>query len=487
MGRTNIVLDDRLVREGLAAVQVSLEAGAGPPGADRVAEECDVDETSWTLRGQVKWEGDLAELRTPSALIVVDTTVWIRLPRGQGYGVRPAPYGARGRTTPRIALVDIVYCEVLQGIRDEDTYQPDARQLTGSSDLASAWPRDVRERRQPVSKGAPPGAHHPAKRRLPDRRDLPGGRCRDLSQRPRLRCHRQGVGPDDPPPRVNELPPFRTRHRSGPIRNRRPSTPSSVGSFRLSRTRTTRCTSRRRRRASRRPPSISAACSPRSNERLVGGRARRLTPAARAHESFRLDHARLRPGQRCRGAPSSGQRAPFGNPDRARHQGRSRLSCGASRSSRPLTSVPDPFTRRPISRCSARSATRRPNRAGLRPHAPRRAPASRSSARARRPARWGRSTTCSWSTTRRGREPCASSSGKGTVSLRRRSGDDTAADRTAAAALRRRSCGGRVRQRGGSPALVGARLLPRRRSWPKASCPRPRRLSGSRQVSAQGR
>jgi predicted nucleic acid-binding protein len=55
-------------------------------------------------------------------VIVVDTTVWIDF------------LGARGTTFDRhltellerdalIALVDIVYCEVLQGIRDEDTFQ----------------------------------------------------------------------------------------------------------------------------------------------------------------------------------------------------------------------------------------------------------------------------------------------------------------------------------------------------------------------------
>ncbi|MCI0546507.1 MAG: PIN domain nuclease [Candidatus Rokubacteria bacterium] len=55
-------------------------------------------------------------------MIVVDTTVWIDF------------LGAKGTTFDRhlaelvesdapIALVDIVYCEVLQGIRDEDTYR----------------------------------------------------------------------------------------------------------------------------------------------------------------------------------------------------------------------------------------------------------------------------------------------------------------------------------------------------------------------------
>jgi predicted nucleic acid-binding protein len=55
-------------------------------------------------------------------VIVVDTTVWIDF------------LGARGTSFDRhlthlletdapVALVDIVYCEVLQGIRDEDTYQ----------------------------------------------------------------------------------------------------------------------------------------------------------------------------------------------------------------------------------------------------------------------------------------------------------------------------------------------------------------------------
>jgi Arc/MetJ family transcription regulator len=42
MGRTNIVLDDRLIREGLRRFKCRSKR---------------------ELRGQVKWEGDLAELR----------------------------------------------------------------------------------------------------------------------------------------------------------------------------------------------------------------------------------------------------------------------------------------------------------------------------------------------------------------------------------------------------------------------------------------
>ena len=61
-------------------------------------------------------------------MIVVDTTVWIDF------------LGARGTAFDRhltelleddapIALVDIVYCEVLQGIRDEDAYHRTRRSL----------------------------------------------------------------------------------------------------------------------------------------------------------------------------------------------------------------------------------------------------------------------------------------------------------------------------------------------------------------------
>lgn len=62
-------------------------------------------------------------------MIVVDTTVWIDF------------LGARGTAFDRhltelleqdapIALVDIVYCEILQGIRDEETYQRTRLSLT---------------------------------------------------------------------------------------------------------------------------------------------------------------------------------------------------------------------------------------------------------------------------------------------------------------------------------------------------------------------
>ena len=55
-------------------------------------------------------------------MIVVDTTVWIDFLEGRGTAFDRHLTDLLERDAP-IALVDIVYCEILQGIRDEDTFQ----------------------------------------------------------------------------------------------------------------------------------------------------------------------------------------------------------------------------------------------------------------------------------------------------------------------------------------------------------------------------
>lgn len=55
-------------------------------------------------------------------MIVVDTTVWIDFLEARGTTFDRQLTDLVENDAP-IGLVDIVYCEVLQGIRDEDTYQ----------------------------------------------------------------------------------------------------------------------------------------------------------------------------------------------------------------------------------------------------------------------------------------------------------------------------------------------------------------------------
>jgi predicted nucleic acid-binding protein len=55
-------------------------------------------------------------------VIVVDTTVWIDFLEARGTAFDRHLTELLERDAP-LALVDIVYCEVLQGIRDDDTYQ----------------------------------------------------------------------------------------------------------------------------------------------------------------------------------------------------------------------------------------------------------------------------------------------------------------------------------------------------------------------------
>ena len=55
-------------------------------------------------------------------MIVVDTTVWIDFLEARGTAFDRHLTDLLETDAP-IALVDIVYCEVLQGIRNEDTFQ----------------------------------------------------------------------------------------------------------------------------------------------------------------------------------------------------------------------------------------------------------------------------------------------------------------------------------------------------------------------------
>ena len=55
-------------------------------------------------------------------MIVVDTTVWIDFLEARGTAFDRHLTDLLEKDAP-IALVDIVYCEVLQGIRNEDTFQ----------------------------------------------------------------------------------------------------------------------------------------------------------------------------------------------------------------------------------------------------------------------------------------------------------------------------------------------------------------------------
>jgi predicted nucleic acid-binding protein len=55
-------------------------------------------------------------------VIVVDTTVWIDFLEARGTSFDRHLTELLERDAP-LALVDLVFCEVLQGIRDDDTYQ----------------------------------------------------------------------------------------------------------------------------------------------------------------------------------------------------------------------------------------------------------------------------------------------------------------------------------------------------------------------------
>ena len=62
MGRTNIVLDDRLIREGLRRFRCRSKREHVHFALTELLESARRRELP-SLRGQVKWEGDLTELR----------------------------------------------------------------------------------------------------------------------------------------------------------------------------------------------------------------------------------------------------------------------------------------------------------------------------------------------------------------------------------------------------------------------------------------
>lgn len=62
MGRTNIELDDRLVREGLKVYKCKSKRELVHLALAELLKR-EKRKEILTLRGQVKWEGDLAELR----------------------------------------------------------------------------------------------------------------------------------------------------------------------------------------------------------------------------------------------------------------------------------------------------------------------------------------------------------------------------------------------------------------------------------------
>ena len=109
-------------------------------------------------------------------MIVVDTTVWIDFLEARGTEFDRHLTELLENDAP-IALVDIMYCEVLQGIHDEDAYHRARLSLLAhpilrprgleTFETAASLYRTARRRE----------ADHPAKRRLHNRRDLSRGRC----------------------------------------------------------------------------------------------------------------------------------------------------------------------------------------------------------------------------------------------------------------------------------------------------------------------
>src|SRR5262249_10118369 len=105
----------------IAAFPVPFEARTRPPGAHRTAQERAAAGPPLAARpGEMG--GRSRRAQAPPALIVVDTTVWIDFLEARGTAF-DRHLAELVEADASIALVDIIYCEVLQGIRDEEVYR----------------------------------------------------------------------------------------------------------------------------------------------------------------------------------------------------------------------------------------------------------------------------------------------------------------------------------------------------------------------------
>src|SRR5437667_4105203 len=106
---------------GTSAVQVPVEAGAHPSAAHRATQERPTARLAVAPRpGEMGRRSRRAA--TPPTVIVVDTTVWIDFLEARGTAF-DRHLTELVETDAPIALVDIVYREVLQGIGGEHAYR----------------------------------------------------------------------------------------------------------------------------------------------------------------------------------------------------------------------------------------------------------------------------------------------------------------------------------------------------------------------------
>jgi len=143
--RTNIDIDDRLMRQAMRSSRSRTKRAAVEEGL-RLLIQTRAQATIRRLRGKVHWSGDLHKSRGArhgeySCIVIVDTTVWIDYLRGLRN--KETEYFDREVGRQRFGLTDLILCETLQGVGDENTFTRVLRELrkfevfeTGSQELA---------------------------------------------------------------------------------------------------------------------------------------------------------------------------------------------------------------------------------------------------------------------------------------------------------------------------------------------------------------
>ena len=113
--RTNIEIDDKLMKEALRATGAKTNKREAVELGLRTLLQLRAQEKARELRGKITWEGDL-NADENRQVILVDSSVWIDYFRAADTPQVALLDSMLGRT--RLAVGDLIAAEVLQGVRD---------------------------------------------------------------------------------------------------------------------------------------------------------------------------------------------------------------------------------------------------------------------------------------------------------------------------------------------------------------------------------
>ena len=123
--RTNIVIDDQLMRETLRATGLKTQTRGRGTRACKPCCACKKQTEIRSLRGKLEWKGDLNAIRS-DPLILVDSSTWIDYFQGT---VTPQTDRLDELLSQELlAIGDVILTEVLQGFQNDRDFN-EARKL----------------------------------------------------------------------------------------------------------------------------------------------------------------------------------------------------------------------------------------------------------------------------------------------------------------------------------------------------------------------